>query len=198
MKYQDNLVPDVIYSSYQWFHVLDTLSELALREMLEHTSLLEYYASQLMVFQHTNKRKAVSLEHKWKAVLSKLSAFIADPTPENFLEVNLDRGYTQSMIFNFLTLVDGYEGTYQKCFLGSIKSRSTGLYQQLETYHTKVGVKNARDILQLVSHVKHIFGEYLKVRDQIMLNYHKYISNKAIYETSKFNIGTSYDREDLH
>ena len=198
MKDKNKLLPEVIYSSYQWFQVLDTMAELILETILENSSMLEYYAGQLMVFQHTHKRKAVSLEHKWRAALSKLTSFIAQPSMDLFLDINLDRGYTQSMIFNFLALMEGYPQTFQQCFTKPIKKRSLNLYVELDSYHARIGAKHNRDMLQVVLHINYMFKEYLKIRDQIMMNYYAYISNKATYETSKYGVTTSYDREDLH
>ena len=198
MKTKSSLLPEVIYSSYQWFQVLDTLAELILEAILENSSMLEYYAGQLLVFQHTHKRKAISLEHKWRASLSKLTSFIARPSMELFLDINLDRGYTQSMIFNFLTLMEGYPQTVQRCFVKPLKKRSLNLYDELDSYHARIGAKHKRDILQVVLHISYLFREYLKIRDQIMMNYYAYISNKATYETSKYGVTTSYDKEDLH
>ena len=195
--YQDNLLPEEIYTSYQWFTVLDTVSNLIFEALLEDTSLVEYYVSQLLVFQHSNKRKDVSLEHKWRPCISHMSLFLADPTLSHFINIKLDRGYTQAMISNFLDLTRGYMQTYTRAFHSGIEGRVGSHYGILDEYHLRVGLKNNKDMVQLISAVDHLFTEYRGVRDQIIKNYYKFINNKSITDANNIFQG-NVDRDDLH
>ena len=189
---------DVIYSSQQWFHVLDTLIEIILEPLIEHTHLIEYYVSQLLVFQHTNKRKGVSYKYKWQEALSLLASFLSKPTIDKLSDIKLDRGFTQSMAFNFLDLTKEYETTFFQCFNAPFDARVLQEYEKLEDYHNRVKLKQKKDMLQLTYHVKHLFNEYLSVRDQILLNYYQYISDKAAYDANYVYKYSGVNKEDLH
>ncbi len=184
-----------VYSSYQWFHVLDTLLEFIFTELFENTSLIEYYASQLLIFQHTNKRKAVSLTYKWEKTISVLASFLAEPTLNKFLKLNLDRGYSQSMIVHFQNIAKDYHETYSNIFGKKMKLSTQRAYLDLETYHSAVGLKHSKDMIQTINSINYWYSEYLKIRNQIVLNYSTYLQNKAQYDANKTNFGV--DQDDL-
>lgn len=171
----------LVLSSYQWFSAMDKIIELVVEELLSRTSMVEYWISQLVVFQHNNKKRWVSTKYPWRECISEMLIFMSNPTMESFKGLELDRGYVQPMFQDFLEVTNGYEDAYQTKFTGidNYKLRS------LNEYHIKVGLKNGRDLMNTVSHVAYLNNQLLKLKEMIMGNYIRYVKKIAIYDASQ-------------
>ena len=137
-----------------------------------------------MVFQHANKKRAVSLSGKWEDTLGCMMSFIGSPSLKSFNRIRLDRGYVQSMFRDFLTLTDGYLDVYEDALFGKLDRT------EVDAYHDRVGLKHGNDMVQLVNHAKCFFREYLRTKDQIVKNYSWYLDGRASYDVAKSAYGT--------
>lgn len=184
-----------IYSSDQWFKCIDRIIASIVASLIEHTSLVEHYVSQLIVYQHANKKRRISIEHKWEEAIERMLYFLERPTSDNFQDIVIDRGFAQTMIFGFNECVAGYMDTYSRVFddpIGSMRDE----YWTLDDYHKRVGKKaNVRDLLCVINHVSYMTSEMEQFRNMILTNYAKYIVGLANSDSSNSPLMTS--RENL-
>ena len=184
-----------VYSSDQWFKCIDRIMGTIVTSLIEQTSIVEHYVSQLVVYQHNNKKRHLSIKYNWEDSIQKMLEFLAVPTYENFKTIDLDRGYTQAMIYGFRDVVKGYEDTYYRV----LKNVSTSMVKELHSvddYHLRVGKKaHVRDLIQLVNHVGYMTLEMERFRHMILENYTKYIIGVANSDSASSPLMAS--REDM-
>ena len=177
-----------VRSSDQWFAVMDRMIKLAVSEIIESTSVAEYCVSRLVVFQHSNKRRGLSMrmgrdEWSWMDVMSEMIGFVARPTLDRFVGLRLDRAYSQAILSEFLNAVDGYEGMVSVA-VNDPASMLTGIGEQLDAVHRSVGAKHGRWLLQAVASVRHLDGEVTRLRNRILQVFSEYIDRMAAYDAA--------------
>lgn len=179
-----------VWSSDQWFTVMDRMLGLAFRDIIERTTVAEYCVSRLVVFQHSNKRRGLSMrmgrgpdEWEWEDVVSAMLAFMADPGLEKFNALRLDRAYSQEMLVEFLHVTDGYgalvaEAATDPAWL------LTEQGAKMRNIHRAVGIKGRGDLLQTIANVAYVSGQVTTFRNNIIHEYTEYIDRKAAYDAA--------------
>ena len=138
----------------------------------------ENYMSQLMMFQHRNKKRHVSIAYQWREALGRMADFVACPSRETFDAVVLDRGYSQVMIKNFLKTLNDYERLCMETALSdNALEYAPGTLLDLEE---KVGSKGP-GLMQSKMKVEYLGRCVREFKDIMIGNYAAYIKKKAAY-----------------
>ena len=178
--------PIEVFSSDQWFAVLDSFLAMAVEDMLRQTHMVEHYVVQLMLFQTNNKKRHVSIEHNWSDALDKMAFFLFSPNIESFGDMLLDRGYVQAMLKDFLSVTKGYgkrhvdlaAQPYDQLF-GAGQVDSLGL-----RYHRPTLLKDGGNLMQCVMHVQFMYKCILDFKGMLVGNYMKYMRKASRKSTT--------------
>ena len=166
-----------VFSSQQWFSALDGFMEEAFRHILEKTNIMHDYISQLMLFQLENKKRRVSLKHKWRDAINAMAAFISSPSLDALRELSLDRGYSEAMLRDFAKRTKGYESAYEDYL------RSPMIYgdaaERLAAMHKDVLMREGRDMLQCVLGVNEMLALATETRNMLIGNYLAYLAKTS-------------------
>ena len=168
-----------VFSSYQWFSLLDGFLEHAVREMIDSTRMVEHYVSQMMFFQLSNKKRHVSLVHDWRTTIGKMSVFVSDPSWPRFKEINLDRGYQQAMLGDFVASANGYERKYDEYMKSSYLDMMTKHAKEIDDYHRLLCIRGKRDLYQCVASVRYFYECIKAFKNMLIGNYLGYLGKTA-------------------
>lgn len=186
-----------IWSSDQWFTVMDRMLGIAFADLIDRTTVAEYCVSRLVVYQHSNKRRGLSMrmgrktgDWEWENVVSAMLAFIADPTPERFAELRLDRAYAQEMLIEFLSLTAGYADAVARSAVDDAWRLGAGA-EKIGRVHRAAGLKHGRDMVQTVANVAYLSGQVTSFRNRIIQEYSEYIDRMAAYDAAHHQLRVS-------
>ena len=178
-----------VRSSDQWFTVMDRMIKLAAAELIEKTQVAEYCVSRLVVFQHANKRRGLSMnmgkdEWTWSDVVSAMIGFMADPSLERFEALRLDRAYSQGMLKEFLRATEGYESLVEGAF--NDPGVKMLVREKVDAIHDAVGKRpgTGKDILQTVASIAYLDEEVTHLRNRILQVFAEYINRMAAYDAA--------------
>ena len=176
-----------VRSSDQWFTVMDRMIKLAMDDIIDKTTVAEYCASRLVVFQHENKRRGLSMrmgrgEWSWLDVVSAMIGFMTQPSLAKFMELRLDRAYAQEILSEFLKATEGYVELVESAV--NHPDARMAQRERIDSIHSAVGIKYGRDILQTVTNVTYLDKEITKFRNRILQVYSEYIERMANYDAA--------------
>lgn len=185
-----------VRSSSQWFTVMDRMIKLAMAEIITKTSVAEYCVSRLVIFQHDNKRRGVSMrmsrdEWSWEDVVSAMLGFLARPTLQSFLHLRIDRAYSQDIINEFLAASKGYLELVERA-ANDPDARLIECRERMDSIHAAVGLKPGhRDMVSVISNVAYLNNEITRFRNRILNVYSDYIERMASYDAANHPLNVS-------
>ena len=166
-----------VYSSQQWFSILDGFIETAFGYILGKTRVMEDYMAQLMLFQLEHKKRRVSLDHPWRDAVDRMAGFVSSPSFEALRALRLDRGYSDAMLKDFSNRTKGYEKTYEEYLRSQMVTGAAA--ERLNEYHFAVSLRDGRDMFQCVLGVNNMLTRIAETRSMLLNNYAAYLVKTA-------------------
>ena len=186
-----------MFSSQQWFSLLDSLLEDAVGSLLSGTRMMEHYVSQLMLFQLANKKRHVSIIHDWKAVLGLMAVFVSRPSMSSFRDMALDRGYVEAALRDFADATEGYEREYARQLAKTHESMLAGYVPgesesiRIGDYHARV-LAREKDIFHCVVNVRRQLSRVAAFKRKLTSNYLGYMHKTANATSDRDDLAQDY------
>ena len=159
-------------------------------EIIDKTSVAEYCVSRLVVFQHANKRRGLSMRMgkgawTWSDVVSGMVSFVAAPSLESFDSLRLDRAYVHGILSEFLRALDGYGSLVEGVLDGDPVAK-----ERLRSMHVAVGRKKG-GLLQAASEVTRLEREASRLRNRVLQVFSDHVNRMARYDAAGHSLRVS-------